>query len=188
MTAQLMPDEAAFDFNPMTSPHREDPACVLPDGARPAGEVQPVDRCVHGDPLRDLVAVLDDPQTYSSKAALPMIYDSPPEVVAVLKAGHVPETTMVVNEDEPEHIRSPPGVRRRVHRRAGAGHGSLMRESAATLIYSFVGMIHTHYLAVNGGECLTLVGCDDGIGRADGPRPKRRCHVGPDLSVPLPYR
>ena len=105
MTTQLMPDGAAFDFNPMTSPHREDPH-VFYRAAR--------DRPVTFSPsigaylvtrYADLVAVLEDPQTYSSKAALPMIYDSPPEVVAVLRAGHVPETTMVVNEDEPDHIR-----------------------------------------------------------------------------------
>ena len=105
MTTQLMPDGAAFDFNPMTSPHREDPH-VFYRAAR--------DRPVTFSPsigaylvtrYADLVAVLDDPQTYSSKAALPMIYDSPPEVVAVLRAGNVPETTMVVNEDEPDHIR-----------------------------------------------------------------------------------
>ena len=71
----------------------------------------------------DLVAVLDDPRTFSSRAALPMIYDNPPEVTDVLRAGGVPETTMVVNEDEPDHIRVPPRLRRRVHRRAGAGHG-----------------------------------------------------------------
>jgi cytochrome P450 len=105
MTTQLMPDGAAFDFNPMTSPHREDPH-VFYRAAR--------DRPVTFSPsigaylvtrYADLVAVLEDPQTYSSKAALPMIYDSPPEIVAVLRAGHVPETTMVVNEDEPDHIR-----------------------------------------------------------------------------------
>jgi cytochrome P450 len=105
MTTQLIPDGAAFDFNPMTSPHRQDPH-VFYRAAR--------DRPVTFSPsigaylvtrYADLVAVLDDPQTFSSKAALPMIYDSPPEIVAVLRAGHVPETTMVVNEDEPDHIR-----------------------------------------------------------------------------------
>jgi cytochrome P450 len=85
----------------------------------------------------DLVTVLDDPRTFSSRAALPMIYDSPPEVVAVLRAGGVPETTMVVNEDEPGHIRF-----RRVFDAGFTGARvramvPLMRERAAGLIDLF---------------------------------------------------
>jgi cytochrome P450 len=132
-----MPVEAAFDFNPMISPHREDPH-VFYRAAR--------DRPVTFSPsigaymvtrYDDLVTVLDDPRTFSSRAALPMIYDSPPEVVAVLRAGGVPETTMVVNEDEPEHIRF-----RRVFDAGFTGARvramvPLMRERAAGLIDLF---------------------------------------------------
>ncbi len=80
MTVQL-------DFNPMVSPHRENPhlfyraARSCPVAFSPSIGAYMVTR--HAD----LVAVLDDPQTYSSRAALPMIYDNPPEVAAVLKAG-----------------------------------------------------------------------------------------------------
>lgn len=96
--------ETEFDFNPMTSPHREDPhlfyraARDRPVTASPSIGAYMVTR------YADLVTVIDDPETFSSKAALPMIYGNPPEVVAELRAGNVPETTMVVNEDEPEHI------------------------------------------------------------------------------------
>jgi cytochrome P450 len=87
----------------------------------------------------DLITILDDPQTFSSKAALPMIYDNPPEVVAVLREGQVPETTMVVNEDEPEHIRF-----RRVFDAGFTGARvramvPLMRERATALIDQFAG-------------------------------------------------
>lgn len=87
----------------------------------------------------DLTAVIDDPETFSSKAALPMIYDSEPDIVAELRAGNVPETTMVVNEDEPEHIRF-----RRVFD-AGFTGGRVramvprMRERATELIDGFRG-------------------------------------------------
>lgn len=139
MTAQLMPDEAAFDFNPMTSPHREDPHVFYRTARDRPVRFSPSIGAYMVTRYADLVAVLDDPQTYSSKAALPLIYDSPPEVVAVLKAGHVPETTMVVNEDEPEHIRF-----RRVFDAGFTGARvramvPLMREWAATLIDSFAG-------------------------------------------------
>ena len=105
MTTQLTPGGATFDFNPMTSPHRADPhlfyraARDRPVAFSPSLGAYMVTR------YADLVTVLDDPQTYSSRAALPMIYDNPPEVTAVLREGNVPETTMVVNEDEPAHVR-----------------------------------------------------------------------------------
>lgn len=97
--------EIAFDFNPMVSPHREDPhvfyraARDRPVAFSPSIGAYMVSR------YADVVTVLDDPQTYSSSAALPMIYSNPPEVVAELTAGNVPETTVLVNEDPPEHER-----------------------------------------------------------------------------------
>lgn len=98
-------EDAAFDFNPMVSPHREDPhlfyraARARPPALSPTLGAYMVTR------YEDLITVIDDPATYSSKAALPLIYNNPPEVVAELEKGGVPETTMVVNEDEPEHER-----------------------------------------------------------------------------------
>lgn len=98
-------DAAAFDFNPMVSPHREDPHLFYRAArARPL-TLSPSIGAYMVTRYEDLVTVLDDPDTYSSKAALPMIYANPPEVVAELEKGRVPETTMVVNEDEPEHVR-----------------------------------------------------------------------------------
>ena len=130
MTVQL-------DFNPMTSPHREDPHVFYREARERPVEFSPSIGAYMVTRYADLVAVLDDPQAFSSRAALPMIYDNPPEVVAVLRAGAVPETTMVVNEDEPEHIRF-----RRVFDAGFTGARvramvPLMRERAAGLIDSF---------------------------------------------------
>lgn len=102
-TTDARAEEPTFDFNPMVGPHREDPhlfyraARARPLALSPSIGAYMVTR------YEDLTTVIDDPETYSSKAALPMIYGNPPEVVAELEKGGVPETTMVVNEDEPEH-------------------------------------------------------------------------------------
>jgi cytochrome P450 len=131
--------EAVFDFNPMAEPHRQDPhlfyraARARPVAFSPSIGAYMVSR------YADLRAVIDDPATYSSAAALPMIYDNPPEVVAELKAGQVPETTMVVNEDEPRH--------RPMRRLFDAGFSGArvramlptMRERASELIDGFSG-------------------------------------------------
>jgi cytochrome P450 len=137
VSAQLTPDQAAFDFNPMTSPHREDPHVFYRAARERPVTFSPCVGAYMVTRHADLVTVLDDPQTYSSKAALPMIYDNPPEVVAELRAGQVPETTMVVNEDEPEHIRF-----RRVFDAGFTGARvramvPLMRERAAALVDGF---------------------------------------------------
>ena len=130
MTAQL-------DFNPMISPHREDPHVFYREARSRPVEFSPSIGAYLVTRYADLVTVLDDPRTFSSRAALPMIYDNPPEVVAVLRAGGVPETTMVVNEDEPDHIRF-----RRVFDAGFTGARvramvPLMRERAAALIDGF---------------------------------------------------
>jgi len=100
--------ETELDFNPMVSPHREDPHLFY----RVARE-RPVtfSRSIGAymvSRYADVTAVLDDPRTYSSSASLPWIYDNPPEVVAELEAGGVPETTVLVNTDPPahEHVRA----------------------------------------------------------------------------------
>ena len=130
---------AQLDFNPMTSPHREDPHVFYREARSRPVEFSPSIGAYMVTRYADLVTVLDDPRTFSSRAALPMIYDNPPEVVAVLKAGGVPETTMVVNEDEPGHIRF-----RRVFDAGFTGARvramvPLMRERAAALIDAFAG-------------------------------------------------
>ncbi|WP_213453483.1 cytochrome P450 [Rhizomonospora bruguierae] len=95
--------DTAFDFNPMVAPHRQDPhlfyraARERPIAFSPSIGAYMVSR------YADIRTVLDEPDTFSSAAAVPLIYDNPPEVVAELKAGNVPETTAVVNEDEPGH-------------------------------------------------------------------------------------
>jgi cytochrome P450 len=128
---------AQLDFNPMISPHREDPHVFYREARSRPVEFSPSIGAYLVTRYADLVTVLDDPQTFSSRAALPMIYDNPPEVTDVLRAGGVPETTMVVNEDEPDHIRF-----RRVFDAGFTGARvramvPLMRERAAALIDGF---------------------------------------------------
>jgi cytochrome P450 len=140
MTSQdVAGQQAVSDFNPMTDPHRQDPhlfyraARSRPVAFSPSIGAYMVTR------YADLKAVIDDPGTFSSSAALPMIYDNPPEVVAELKAGNVPETTMVVNEDEPRH--------RPMRRLFDAGFSGArvrammptMRQRASELIFGFSG-------------------------------------------------
>jgi cytochrome P450 len=121
----------------MTSPHRENPHLFYRAARERPVCFSPSIGAYMVTRYADLVAVLDDPQTYSSKAALPMIYDNPPEVTAALREGNVPETTMVVNEDEPAHIRF-----RRVFDAGFTGARvramvPLMRERATELIDAF---------------------------------------------------
>lgn len=92
-----------LDFNPMTSPDREDPHLYYRAARARSVELSPSIGAYMVSRYSDIKAVLDAPDTFSSSAALPWIYDNPPEVVAELTAGNVPETTMVVNEDEPGH-------------------------------------------------------------------------------------
>jgi cytochrome P450 len=130
---------AQLDFNPMISPHREDPHVFYQEARERPVEFSPSIGAYMVTRYADLVAVLDDPQTFSSRAALPMIYDNPPEVTDMLRVGGVPETTMVVNEDEPDHIRF-----RRVFDAGFTGARvramvPLMRERAAALIDGFSG-------------------------------------------------
>jgi cytochrome P450 len=139
MSVQTVPGEAAFDFNPMAGPHREDPHVFYRAARERPVTFSPSIGAYLVTRYADLITILDDPQTFSSKAALPMIYDNPPEVVAVLREGQVPETTMVVNEDEPEHIRF-----RRVFDAGFTGARvramvPLMRERATALIDQFAG-------------------------------------------------
>ncbi|MFG1954263.1 cytochrome P450 [Micromonospora sp. NPDC048830] len=94
---------AAFDFNPMIAPHRQDPHLFYRAARERPISLSPSLGAYMVSRYADIRAVLDDPTTFSSAAAVPAMYDNPPEVVEVLKAGNVPETTAVVNEDEPGH-------------------------------------------------------------------------------------
>ena len=139
MSVHTVPGEATFDFNPMASPHREDPHVFYRAARERPVTFSPSIGAYLVTRYADLVTVLDDPQTFSSRAALPMIYDNLPEIVAVLREGQVPETTMVVNEDEPEHIRF-----RRVFDAGFTGARvramvPLMRERSTALIDQFAG-------------------------------------------------
>lgn len=97
------PATAEFDFNPLVSPHREDPHLFYRSArARPL-QVSPTLGAYMVTRYEDLLAVIDDPDTFSSAVAVPKIYANAPEVVEVLKRGNVPETNAVVNDDEPEH-------------------------------------------------------------------------------------
>lgn len=92
-----------LDFNPMASPHREDPHLFYREARQGPPRLSPTLGAYMVTRYEDLKTVIDDPQTYSSAAAVPKIYTNPPEVVDVLRAGGVPETNAVVNEDEPAH-------------------------------------------------------------------------------------
>lgn len=93
-----------LDFNPMVGPHREDPHLFYRAAREHPPALSPTLGAYMVTRYDDLVTVIDDPETYSSKPAVPRFYDNPPEVVEVLRAGGVPETGAVVNEDEPEHL------------------------------------------------------------------------------------
>lgn len=98
-----LPDHADFDFNPMSGADRDNPHLFYERARSRPISLSPSLGAYMVSRYADIQAVLDDPETFSSKAALPLVYDSPPEVVAILEEGGVPETPMVVNEDEPEH-------------------------------------------------------------------------------------
>lgn len=97
-----MTTSTPVDFQPMANPHRDDPhlyyrlARDAPVALSPSFGAYMVSR------YDDLMAVIDDPETFSSSASVPSIYHNPPEVVAELE-GHVPEAGMLVNEDPPGH-------------------------------------------------------------------------------------
>lgn len=138
MTDTLGTEAAApFDFNPMISPDREDPHLFYRTARERPVTLSPSIGAYMVSRYADISTVLADPDTYSSAAALPMIYDNPPEVVAVLEAGGVPETRMVVNEDEPVH-----GPMRALFDAAVGGKRvrtllPLMKERAAELVDGF---------------------------------------------------
>jgi cytochrome P450 len=97
------PATAEFDFNPLVSPHREDPHLFYRAARARELQVSPTLGAYMVTRYADLVAVIDDPDTFSSAAAVPKIYSNAPEVVEILRRGGVPETNAVVNDDEPEH-------------------------------------------------------------------------------------
>jgi cytochrome P450 len=140
MTDTLDTEQAApFDFNPMVSPYREDPHLFYRAARDRPITLSPSIGAYMVSRYADIKTVLDDPGTYSSAAALPMIYNNPPEVVAELEAGHVPETTMVVNEDEPGHAPMRALFDAAVNGRRVRALLPLMRERAAELIDGFEG-------------------------------------------------
>jgi cytochrome P450 len=97
------PATAEFDFNPLVSPHREDPHLFYRAArARPMA-LSPTLGAYMVTRYEDLRTVIDDPDTFSSAPAVPKIYGNAPAVVEILQRGGVPETNAVVNDDEPEH-------------------------------------------------------------------------------------
>jgi cytochrome P450 len=97
------PATAEFDFNPLVSPHREDPHLFYRAARSRPLQVSPTLGAYMVTRYEDLITVIDDPDTFSSAVAVPKIYSNAPAVVEVLKRGNVPETNAVVNDDEPEH-------------------------------------------------------------------------------------
>ena len=97
------PATAEFDFNPLVSPHREDPHLFYRAARSRPLQMSPTLGAYMVTRYEDLVTVIDDPDTFSSAVAVPKIYSNAPEVVEVLTRGNVPETNVVVNDDEPGH-------------------------------------------------------------------------------------
>src|SRR5690349_6354720 len=87
----------------MVSPHREDPQLFYREARAHSPMINPVLGAYMVTRYDGLVTDIDAPETYSSAVAVPKIYWNPPEVTEVLRAGGVPETNAVVNEDEPAH-------------------------------------------------------------------------------------
>lgn len=102
-TTDIPGDEVTLDFNPLVSPHREDPHLFYRAARAQPLRLSPTLGAYLVTRYDDLCAVIDDPETFSSAAALPKIYANAPEVVEVLRRNRVPETSAVVNEDEPQH-------------------------------------------------------------------------------------
>jgi cytochrome P450 len=128
-----------FDFNPMVSPHREDPHIFFRAArARPAA-LSPTIGAYMISRYADVMTALHDPDTFSSTETLPLLYDNPPEVVAELRAGGVPQTGFVVNEDEPEHRHSRALFDAAVSGRRIRSLLPLMQQRADELIDGFTG-------------------------------------------------
>jgi cytochrome P450 len=91
------------EFNPMVSPHREDPHLFY----RWSRDERPVTfSATIGAYMvtryEDLKAIVADPDTFSSLPAVPSVWNNPPEVLTALE-GCVPEHASLVNTDEPQH-------------------------------------------------------------------------------------
>ena len=72
-----------LDFNPMVSPHREDPHLFYREARAHPPMINPVLGAYMVTRYDDLTTVIDDPETYSSAVAVPKIYWNPPEVTEV---------------------------------------------------------------------------------------------------------
>ena len=124
-----------LDFNPMIAPHRQNPHLFYAEARKRKVAISPTLGMYVITRYEDLMTVVNDPGTYSSSVAIPRIYDNPAEVVAELRG--VPETSMLVNEDEPLHravrkVFEPALSARRIRELT-----PLMRDTANSLIDSF---------------------------------------------------
>ncbi|MCT2587092.1 cytochrome P450 [Actinophytocola gossypii] len=128
-----------FDFNPMVGPDRQDPHLFYRAARERPVTLSPSIGAYLVSRNADVRTVLDDPDTFSSVVALPRIYDNPPEVVAELKAGDVPETPMIVNEDGPGHRRNRALFEAGISGARVRSLVPLMRERAAELVDGFGG-------------------------------------------------
>ncbi|TDV48667.1 cytochrome P450 [Actinophytocola oryzae] len=103
VTGQADHSGAESDFNPMVNPHQEDPHPFYRRARTRSVMFSPSVDAYLVCRYTDVHAVLDDPETFSARLAFPFIYDNPPEVVAELRAGGVPEQRRLVDEDSPRH-------------------------------------------------------------------------------------
>jgi cytochrome P450 len=132
------PTEELHEFNPMVSPHREDPHLFYkwsraeqPLCFSPALNAYMVTR------YADVKAVVDDPETFSSANAIPVMWTNPPEVLEALD-GIVPEASTVVNADEPQHAPLRHALNHAFSGRRVRQQLPAMKERATALIDAFL--------------------------------------------------
>lgn len=126
-------------FNPMVSPHRDDPNPFYawarheqPVCYAPALNAYVVTR------YDDIKSVLGDPDTFSSDNAIGSMWDKqPPEVLEALSA-LIPEAETVVNTDEPAHAPLRNLVNHALSGRRVRQHGAAMAQRTNELVDSFI--------------------------------------------------
>lgn len=98
------PEGCHRDFNPMVGPDRDDPHPFYADCLESELRFSPTLRAWMVTRHQDLRQVIDDPETYSSRNAIPSVWNNPPEVLRIFAdGGFEPEGESVVNTDAPDH-------------------------------------------------------------------------------------
>jgi len=98
--------DAGLDYNPFIPPHRDNPFPFYDRSRREAPVAwSSVLQTWVVSRHDDILAILDDPRRFSSRNAIPDLWQNPPEVVEILREGCRPNASTVVNADPPDHTR-----------------------------------------------------------------------------------